>query len=246
MSKKELYFSYLKKVKTKKISSSILLCIKNTDKRKEIIENSLSILFDIENLQKIFNNPDIFFAEIEEDKKELGIKEIQKFIKKIQLKPFQYNFKAGIIENGHKMTIEAQNALLKTLEEPPQNTLILISTERKNFLLQTIVSRCKTFEFQDEEIFNQDTNEIKEILDLDIIKKFKYIENIFKEKNKKLLNSQIEDLLEKFLVYYRDLILKSKNDENIIKNIELVEFTQKAIRGNVSAKLALENLFFQI
>ena len=58
-------------------------------------------------------------------------------------KPYQSPIKAAVIYNLHHATIPAQNALLKTLEEPPPNTIIILTTSNQHLLLPTIISRCQ-------------------------------------------------------------------------------------------------------
>lgn len=60
----------------------------------------------------------------------------------IAIKPYSSSHKIYIINEAEKMTVQAQNALLKTLEEPPAYAVILLLTTNVNSLLQTILSRC--------------------------------------------------------------------------------------------------------
>ncbi|MDE6128280.1 MAG: DNA polymerase III subunit delta, partial [Lachnospiraceae bacterium] len=60
----------------------------------------------------------------------------------IAIKPYSSPYKIYIINEAEKMTVQAQNALLKTLEEPPAYAVILLLTTNVNSLLQTILSRC--------------------------------------------------------------------------------------------------------
>ena len=60
----------------------------------------------------------------------------------MEIKPYKYKYKIFIVENADNMTVQAQNALLKTIEEPPAyGIIILISTNYEQFL-PTIISRC--------------------------------------------------------------------------------------------------------
>ena len=68
----------------------------------------------------------------------------------IPLKPFKGKTKVVVIQSYESITKEAQNALLKVLEEPPANTLIIILTLKKEFLLPTILSRCKIINLKEE------------------------------------------------------------------------------------------------
>lgn len=60
----------------------------------------------------------------------------------IAIKPYSSKYKVYIINEAEKMTVQAQNALLKTLEEPPAYAVIILLVSNINALLQTILSRC--------------------------------------------------------------------------------------------------------
>lgn len=87
------------------------------------------------------NHPDVFF--IDTDKKSLGVDEVRDSIQKdIGTKPYKYKYKIYIVEKADRMTIQAQNSLLKTIEEPPAyGVIMLLSVNFKQFL-PTILSRC--------------------------------------------------------------------------------------------------------
>lgn len=72
----------------------------------------------------------------------IGITAIKEYIGQSKLKPQYSLYRVGIIEDAEHMTVEAQNALLKTLEEPPPHTRIILETANENLLLPTIISRC--------------------------------------------------------------------------------------------------------
>ena len=92
------------------------------------------------------NNPD--FQLIEPDGASLKIDQIRQMQKKILEAPIISKNKVYIIDNADLMTQEAQNCLLKTLEEPPEFvTIILVGTNENNFL-STIKSRCTIIKFQ--------------------------------------------------------------------------------------------------
>lgn len=99
------------------------------------------------------NHPD--YMVIEPDGNSIKIEQIRFLQKKIQEKPIIASKKVYIINEAEKMTTEAQNCLLKTLEEPPEfATIILIGTQ-ENLFLPTIKSRCMILKFmaiEDEKI----------------------------------------------------------------------------------------------
>mgnify|MGYP002581164177 CR=1 FL=1 len=92
------------------------------------------------------NNPDFLY--IEPDGNSLKIEQIREMQKKVVEQPIISKNKVYIIDNADLMTREAQNCLLKTLEEPPEFvTIILIGSNESNFL-STIKSRCTILRFE--------------------------------------------------------------------------------------------------
>lgn len=89
------------------------------------------------------NSPDIIVIDKEDGKKSIGIEQIRDAIKDISYTPFEFNFKAYIIKNAECMTIQAQNSLLKSIEEPNDNVYFFLLTTNSSLLLQTINSRVQ-------------------------------------------------------------------------------------------------------
>lgn len=88
------------------------------------------------------NQPDIIKV-THEKPNTIGVEDIRSQINgDIAIKPYSSPRKIYIMNEGEKMTVQAQNALLKTLEEPPEYAVILILTTNVNALLPTILSRC--------------------------------------------------------------------------------------------------------
>jgi len=77
----------------------------------------------------------------------IKIEEIRDLVFKLSLKPYQAQYKVAIIDNAQELTIEAQNALLKALEEPKPYTIIILVTSNVGKLLRTIVSRAQKINF---------------------------------------------------------------------------------------------------
>ncbi len=69
-------------------------------------------------------------------------------IKRLSLSAYEANYRICIVEDAGLMNTETANAFLKTLEEPPQDTVIILLTENLSSLLPTIVSRCQPIYFQ--------------------------------------------------------------------------------------------------
>lgn len=92
-------------------------------------------------------HPDIYYIEKRDNKTVIGKDQISHDMEPwLALKPFRASKRIVIIKDSHLMSIEAANALLKTLEEPPEHAIIiLVSDEDK--LLETIISRCQLIRF---------------------------------------------------------------------------------------------------
>lgn len=80
---------------------------------------------------------------IEKNKSTIGVNSIRTLIEEINKKPYEGDKKVIIIYDAHKMTVQAQNAFLKTIEEPPKNVIILLLCENLEVILDTIKSRCQ-------------------------------------------------------------------------------------------------------
>lgn len=88
------------------------------------------------------NQPDVIYVSHEKPGS-IGVEDIRSQINgDVAIKPYSSPRKIYIINEGEKMTVQAQNALLKTLEEPPEYTVIIILTTSVESLLPTILSRC--------------------------------------------------------------------------------------------------------
>ncbi len=89
------------------------------------------------------NNPDIYH--VTHDKTVISVDDIREQINNtIDIKPYMSKYKIYIIPDAIKMSDAAQNALLKTIEEPPEYAIIILISENISMLLPTIVSRCVT------------------------------------------------------------------------------------------------------
>ena len=87
------------------------------------------------------NHPDIIW--VTHEKVSIGVDDIRLQVNAdIQVKPYESRYKIYIIENADKLTEQAQNALLKTMEEPPEYAVLLLLVSNLTSILPTILSRC--------------------------------------------------------------------------------------------------------
>ncbi len=118
---------------------------------------------------------DIIEFKMAKGKKSIGIEEVKNIIEEMNKKPYEGDKKVIILYNSDKMTEAAQNALLKTIEEPPSGSFMLLLCEKLDGILDTIKSRCQVYKLnrlsqKDMKIFlnakfpNLSTEELKSVL----------------------------------------------------------------------------------
>ena len=171
------------------------------------------------------NNPDFQLINSENDK--IKIEQIREMQRKIAEKPIISHHKVYIIDNADKMTPEAQNCLLKTLEEPPEYIVIILICSNENNLLSTIKSRCTRLHFdkiENSEILDYiNKNEPDKNISPNIIefaqgsigKALKLSENIEIYENVEKLIEQMKS---------KDLIDIMKSAEQLYKSKEEIDF----------------------
>lgn len=194
----------------------------------------------------------------------IGIEEIRQLKTKLSFKPFASPYKAAVIHEGEKLTLEAQNALLKILEEPPPHTIIILTAPSSDMLLPTLVSRCRLVRLSRKkkalpgEEITQSTENLIGIWKGNLSFKLKIADEAGKTKESALI------WLEKMIPVLREIImsrffpqdssfsspltlkpdgLTAKQLTALIRNFEK---TRILIEKNVNPKLAMGNLFFSI
>ncbi len=92
-------------------------------------------------------HPDIHTVLPPKDKKTVGVDAMREVIAQVGVRSFEDGAKAVIFPRAETLTPAAQNALLKTLEEPPDGTVFFLCTDQPSALLRTVVSRCRVVRF---------------------------------------------------------------------------------------------------
>jgi len=140
----------------------------------------------------------------------LGIDQVRDLIKQLAKTPYQAPAKVALIEEADRATPEAQNALLKTLEEPPRQAVIILTASQTSSLLPTIVSRCQlirlppVIESLPPEEMAKHLTELGRALRLNRGERLAWV-----EKNKKVFTNREEVLqyLEAWITGLRDCLL---------------------------------------
>ena len=127
-----------------------ILC--NSDINKPCLSCKSCIEFDNN------NNPDFYYIYLGEENS-IKIETIRLMQKKVQELPIVSKRKVYIIDDAEYMTKEAQNCLLKTIEEPPEFVTVILITSNENRILNTIKSRCLKIYFN-----SIDSNDMKQFL----------------------------------------------------------------------------------
>jgi len=94
------------------------------------------------------NHPDIILVDLDEEKKAIGINQIREINRQLAFAPVLGRYRVFIIDPAETMTLEAANAFLKSLEEPPAGTIFILTVRDPKELLPTIVSRCQRVPFK--------------------------------------------------------------------------------------------------
>jgi len=92
-------------------------------------------------------HPDLHLLQLEEDAKQIKIDQVRAFQERLSFRSYQGGLKIGILREAERLNFQAMNALLKTLEEPTRDTVLILTCSNRSRLLPTVVSRCQTLRF---------------------------------------------------------------------------------------------------
>lgn len=180
------------------------------------------------------NHPDVFWLRPESKMRLISVDAVRNLIKETQMKPLEGGWKVAIIVAADRMHQSAANAFLKTLEEPPpQSVIILLSTEPHR-LLETIVSRCQKIDFGEFEYV--DVEKYKDFLD-------GFLNNLYNSRNSILPRYQLLDLIVKKLDQIRKNIEAELTKQSSLKKYEDTEINsgveekfEKELKASIEAE----------
>lgn len=90
---------------------------------------------------------DMHWARPESKSRQITIDQIRDMMREIQLRPTEAQFKVAIVVGADRMNVQAANAFLKTLEEPPEDSILVLLSTEPSRMLETILSRCLRVSF---------------------------------------------------------------------------------------------------
>jgi DNA polymerase III gamma/tau subunit len=196
------------------------------------------------------NAYDILYLAPPETKHEISIDQIRNLKKHLILSPYISQYKFAIIDRAELMSEDAANALLKTLEEPTRNTILIVITANPDLLAQTIVSRLEQIRFKSISL-NQIADQIIEKEHIEILQKpindvFKYIEKVSRDCRENKDDAEFFRILDSWALWFRKNMIE-KQDFNLAEKIKNINNTQNMILStNTNKRLALENLILEI
>lgn len=208
------------------LSHAYLILLKDSKERKNLgreISEKLQI-----------SPSDLILVERQIKKNNVSIAQVHELQKLLYFKPHSSDYKLAVILEAEQLSLVAQNALLKILEEPPAKSVIVLFAENKFSLLETVVSRCRVlfesgfvpqkFEYQLPLKFN----DIKERMEL--------AEKLSKKEN-------ISEILEQWLWQMREKLLGGSPVE---KQIEILLWARSILNTNVNRRVLLENILLEM
>lgn len=224
---------------------SIIISSKDSNNSEEFVkkfasENNIS-RFDITVVEK-------------EDGNTIGIEDIRDIKKKIYLLPAQGKYKVVLVKNAQNLTIEAQNSLLKILEEPPNDTFIILSCSSSESLLSTIISRCRIVSIKSSINEQPSDNLSQPKADRPMAESFNYAPISSKLK----LAQDVGKNKEEALLWIEKVVLGKREEliEQVTKNIATypclndLNHLNKAYKiistTNLNPRFVLENLFLSL
>jgi len=196
------------------------------------------------------SNPDFLVVE---EATSIGIERIRSLQDNLSLKPFGQEKKIAFLPQAETITIEAQNALLKTLEEPSEKTLLILCAPSPEWLLPTVASRCQIIQLPVMSQVNLTEEEFKKFLEIfneisqeGIGERFKILEDL-------QISSDRQNALEwldKITFLVRKLLLdfylkESKSAPNLAFRyliiLKSLAQTKVYLEANTNIRLTLEN-----
>jgi DNA polymerase III gamma/tau subunit len=219
----------------------------NDEKRKAKAEELIG-----QSLPTAEKSPDFLLLPSTAGAAGIGIEEVRGLQRFLALKPFREKRKVVLIWEAQGLTPEAQNALLKTLEEPPAHSLLILAAPEASLLLPTIVSRCSLVQLvpaPQVTLSAQQTADqkrlLEELLSAEVGERFILLEKegIFKDRE-----SSLNWLNELTVVAREQLLADAKGEEKsrLLALLKAINRTKKYLLANCNVRLSMEVFLSEI
>lgn len=179
--------------------------------------------------------PDLLWINPEE---KIGVEKVRELKQFLSLKPYQSTKIGAVLCAAEAMSIEAQNALLKLLEEPPEKAVLYLGVNNLGALLPTVLSRCQIIDFKNGKIPDsvQEDQQLTELLQKGIDLRLQAAEKI----------TDKPQFINRMLNYFRAQMLKKPQDNQTVYIVEEIINTYRYLEANVNERALLDNLLIMI
>lgn len=216
------------------IQCVIVLC-KNEQKSFEYCLKASQKILKIE--KREIDHPDLIVIS---GSSSIGIDQAKEVINKMKRHPYQSGYIISIIHPGDLLTTEAQNALLKLIEEPPKYARIFITATHRSHLLPTIRSRCKIHYIECYQTQKNVNNiDLHSLISKPIAQRLEYIDKITQKKeiNQIQIKQMLDDLLLnisptsnpalfKRIIKAKEMLLKNVTPQHVLDYIALSNYAK--------------------
>ena len=179
------------------------------------------------------NHPDVTITQA--GGASIGIDDIRQLQKEIFIKPYEGKKRVSIILQGEKMTVQAQNSLLKVLEDPPGDGIIAITTANPAGLLPTILSRCQVLKpetgqnIPDHHLYHET---MVSMMEEDFTRASAAIDLLVRDTDR-----SVEDFLDYMLLQLRDLLVLKLLRKDLLYIKDNGEFARRTAERFTPAEL---------
>ncbi len=190
-------------------------------------------------------NPDLFILDLPEESS-IGIEQIREVTRFASIKPYSHTHKIVVINDSSRLTPQAQNALLKLLEEPPLFLLIFLASPTDQDLLPTVLSRCLHINLGQltPTLSKEQITHFQDLINNIINEPFPAAVEIC-EQHSKDAKSAAEFCQSAVIALEKNLALPATSI-NSAKYIRIIQKSLKFLEANVNPKLTMDNLILSL
>ncbi len=188
------------------------------------------------------NHPDIKWIGQDMKQRSLKIEEMRETIGAASFKPYEGKRKVFILVQADRLTPDASNALLKTLEEPPDKTIFILTADSRSNLLETILSR--SFEVRLRPLGKTAEREsiALELQD----KKWEDLLETYAGSNREELKKKLDSLMLYFRGRLQNPALEMTRQGGFVRAMDLVTESKDALESNSNQKIVMSRLAMQL
>ena len=239
----------LQENKSKYFESNLIVGGKKEDRMRYASEMAKDLLGDKVELEKL-TGIDFFVVEKYEDKSGIVIEQIRELQNKLSKKPYVAKKKVTVLFEVGSASLQTQNCLLKTLEEPPGNTILILTAQDTESVIPTIKSRCRVITLKNSEVqYGAQNQEKWKTIFEEIISAGKGERLSWTNKNKEIFEDREEiiGMLDYFIERFRQHLLINLDEPPLVQAIEELLYFKKSISTvSVNVRIAVENLFLSL